>query len=67
MSDGRGTIFEPRKNRLFVREHETTKSDDVQTPWFSEDQVFNTIKNDEKIGLSIEDKKFLDLMNTEFK
>lgn len=67
MSDGRGTIFEPCKNRLFVREHETTKSDNVQTPWFSEDQVFNTNKNDEKIGLSIENKKFLDLMNTEIK
>ncbi|XP_052761778.1 uncharacterized protein LOC128204401 [Mya arenaria] len=53
--DGRETIFRPCPSYLTVKE-----------PDFSDDVVFRRQPDDNKVGLSAEDRSFLRIMNSEF-
>jgi hypothetical protein len=53
LKDGRRTIFEPCQSSLLLKECEY-------------DAVFKRAKDDDKIGLSVEDKMFLQIMETDF-
>ncbi|KAK7093723.1 uncharacterized protein [Littorina saxatilis] len=55
VTSDRGTIFEPCTNDFKVTEADCLG-----------DTVFQRTKEDEKIGLSVEDKRFLDLMDQQF-
>ncbi|GFR82296.1 Gag-pol fusion polyprotein [Elysia marginata] len=55
-SGGRGTIFEPCFNKYTIQERENLGVD-----------VFARTKDDEKQGMSVEDKKFISLMEASFK
>lgn len=58
---GRGTIFELCENTLCVKEHPTTAE-----PPNTRNSIFLKTPDDETICLSIEDRKFLKLMHSEF-
>ncbi|XP_070203230.1 uncharacterized protein [Littorina saxatilis] len=55
VTSDRGTIFEPCSNDFKVTEADCLG-----------DTVFQRTKEDDKIGLSVEDKRFLDLMDQQF-
>jgi len=64
LTDGRRTIFEPCTNTFCLQEHTDYELDTVHQE--SYDCVFRKSPNDDKVGLSVEDRKFLDLMEKEF-
>ena len=53
-----GTIFEPCLNHLSVREHELYESDNIGQ------SVFKKTKDDDKIGMSVEDRQFIQIMES---
>ena len=70
MPDGRGTIFEPCPNNLQLRKVQVSGANDFG---FVDDahgrlgaDVFVRTEHDEKIGMSVEDKEFVKLMDSSF-
>ena len=66
-SGGRGTIFQPCENALDVQMLTDIDQRDSGKTSFRGDDVFHTTKNDSKVGLSVDDREFLSLMDREFK
>ncbi|KAK3092639.1 hypothetical protein FSP39_005230 [Pinctada imbricata] len=64
MSDGRGTVFDPCRSNIQLKE--LHMNDNFSSCGHLGDNVFQRSKDDNKIGLSIEDRKFLQLMDKEF-
>ncbi|XP_033761542.1 uncharacterized protein LOC117343309 [Pecten maximus] len=56
LKDGRGTIFEPCKNQLMVKEDIMLNNNDL---------LFQRTKNDDKVGTSVEDRQFVGIMEKE--
>ena len=70
MSDGRGTIYEPCQYSLNLKENENKMnsiSSEMSKRDFRGDSVFTKTPEDDKVGLSVEDKQFLLLMKEEMK
>ncbi|XP_062610035.1 uncharacterized protein LOC134271839 [Saccostrea cucullata] len=57
LSDGRVTQFEPCENHFHVKEFHTSETCDY---------LFHRSRDDDKLGLSVEDRKFLSIMDQEF-
>ncbi|XP_069105757.1 uncharacterized protein [Argopecten irradians] len=56
LQNGRGTIFEPCQNQLFVKEDATLDRNDL---------LFQRTKEDDKVGTSVEDRQFIAIMERE--
>ncbi|CAC5406109.1 unnamed protein product [Mytilus coruscus] len=69
MNNGRGTIFEPCINTLYVKENTELAHirDNVHSQRYNNDPLFIKTQDDDKIGTSVEDRLFLNLMDSEFK
>ncbi|XP_071138882.1 uncharacterized protein [Mytilus edulis] len=69
MNNGRGTIFEPCINTLYVKENTELAHirDNVHSQRCNNDPLFIKTKDDDKIGTSVQDRLFLNLMDSEFK
>lgn len=61
--DGRGTIFTPCQNSLYVKVQDPPNYGSSQTLDFKGDNVFYTDRHDKKVGNSVEDREFLLLMD----
>ncbi|XP_052073800.1 uncharacterized protein LOC127711732 [Mytilus californianus] len=68
MNNGRGTIFEPCINTLYVKENTELAHirDNVHSQRCNNDPLFIKTKDDDKIGTSVEDRLFLNLMDSEW-
>lgn len=59
LQDGRSSMFPPCENNFNVKEHPDSS--------YSEESLFVRRKDDNKIGLSVEDREFLVIMNNKMK
>ena len=64
LSDGRCTIFDPCENSFQLKD---TYTQDSLVHDYLYDPIFQRSKDDNKVGLSIEDRQFLKLMDSEFR
>ncbi|XP_014676742.1 PREDICTED: uncharacterized protein LOC106816632 [Priapulus caudatus] len=63
LSDGRGTIFEPCSRNLTLHEGKREdKKQDFTKNLYHGDELFVKTKDDEKLGLSVEDREFNRIM-----
>lgn len=60
LQDGRRTCFQPCQNHLELKEQAPSAAD------YCHDNVFRTTPEDNQVGLSVEDRRFLELMDQEF-
>ena len=70
LKDDRGTIFEPCKNNLFLKERRNNEMFETELSESHDNlgaSVFVQTKDDNKIGKSVEDKQFLKIMDSGFK
>lgn len=65
--DGRGTIFKPCENSIYVKVLNSGNRLDSLELSFNGDNVFHTTRDDDKLGLSVEDNECLTFMHSNFK
>ena len=67
LNDGSATCSEPCRNYLQIKEQISTTTSVVSARGFRGDNVFMKTPNDDQVGLSVEDRKFMKLMNSSFR
>ena len=67
LNDGSATCSEPCRNYLQIKEQISTTTSVVSARDCRGDNVFRKTPNDDQVGLSVEDRKFVKLMNNSFR